>query len=99
MMARMSGSSRRADIFVDREDDPREDGPSLGDERATLVEYLRYQRLMLELECSGLDAADLARRSVPPSTLSLLGLVCHMAEVERRWFRARMVGQDAAPHY
>ena len=99
MMARMAGSRRRADVFVDREDDPREDGPSLGDERATLVEYLRYQRMTLELKCSGLDAADLARRSVPPSTMSLLGLVRHLAEVERRWFRARMAGQDTAAHY
>src|SRR5205814_4855141 len=62
--------------------------------RTTLMEYLRYQRLTLELKCSGLDATDLARRSVEPSTLSLLGLVRHMAEVERTWFRRRMAGQD-----
>ena len=66
---------------------PREGGPTLGDERATLVEYLRCQRLTLEMKCSGLDAAALARRSVPPSTLSLLGLVRHLGEVERSWFR------------
>ena len=82
-------------MFVDPENDPREDGPTLGDERATLVEFLRCQRLTLELKCSGLDAADLARRSVEPSTLSLLGLVRHMAEVERVWFRRRMAGQEA----
>lgn len=91
--------SRRADMFVDPENDPREDGPTLGDERATLVEFLRCQRATLELKCSGLDAADLARRSVEPSTLSLLGLVRHMAEVERIWFRQRMAGQDAPPHF
>jgi hypothetical protein len=84
-------------MFVDAENDPREDGPTLGDERATLVEYLRYQRLTLELKCSGLEAAELARRSVEPSTLSLLGLVRHMAEVERSWFRRRMAGLDAPP--
>ena len=99
MMARMGGSSRKADVFVDGEDDPRGYRPSLGDERATLVEYLRYQRLTLELKCSGLDAADPACRSVPPSTMPLLGLVRHLAEVERRWFRVRMAGKDAAPHY
>jgi uncharacterized damage-inducible protein DinB len=99
MIARMS-QSRRADMFVDPENDPREGGgPTLGDERATLVEYLRYQRLTLELKCSGLDAADLARRSVEPSTLSLLGLVRHLADVERSWFRRVMAGQDAPPHY
>ena len=81
-------------MFVDPADDPREGGPTLGDERTTLMEYLRYQRLTLELKCSGLDATDLARRSVEPSTLSLLGLVRHMAEVERTWFRRRMAGQD-----
>lgn len=82
-------------MFLNEEDDPREGGPSLGDERATLVEFLRCQRLTLELKCSGLDAADLARRSVEPSTMSLLGLVRHMAEVERGWFRRTMAGQDA----
>jgi hypothetical protein len=50
--------SRRADMFVAAEHDPREDGPSLGDERATLIEFLRCRRLTLELKCSGLDAAD-----------------------------------------
>jgi hypothetical protein len=67
MIAGMSSTSRRADMFIDSENDPREDGPTLGDERATLVEFLRCQRLTLELKCSGLDAADLARRSVEPS--------------------------------
>lgn len=86
-------------MFVGPEDDPREGGPTLGDERATLVEFLRCQRLTLEMKCAGLDAADLARRSVGPSTMSLLGLVRHMAEVERTWFRRRMSGQDAPPHF
>jgi len=81
-------------MFVDPADDPRAGGPTLGDERTTLMEYLRSQRLTLELKCSGLDATELARRSVEPSTLSLLGLVRHMAEVERTWFRRRMAGQD-----
>lgn len=86
-------------MFIDPADDPREGGPTLGDERTTLVEFLRCQRATLELKCSGLDAADLARRSVEPSTLSLLGLVRHMAEVERTWFRQRMAGRDAPPHF
>jgi uncharacterized damage-inducible protein DinB len=85
---------RFADMFVATEDDPREDGPTLLDERATLVEFLRCQRLTLELKCSGLDPAELARRSVEPSGLSLLGLVRHMAEVERKWFRQRMAALD-----
>jgi len=69
-------------MFVRPEDDRRSDGGFQG-ERATLVGYLRDQRLTLELKCSGLDAADLARRSVEPSNLSQLGLVLHLAEVER----------------
>src|SRR4029453_12498672 len=67
------------------------------DERPTLVAFLRWQRDTLELKCSGLDAADLARRSVDPSTLSLLGPVRHMAAVARSWFRRVLAGQDAPP--
>jgi len=76
------------------DDDPRENGPTLGDERTTLVEALRCQRLTLEMKCSGLDADAMARRSVEPSTMSLLGLVRHLAEVERGTFRVMMAGQD-----
>ncbi|MEU9111444.1 DinB family protein [Streptomyces sp. NPDC048483] len=91
----MSGPSKRADVFIEPDRDPRENGPSLGDERATLVEFLRTQRLTLELKCAGLAPADLARRSVEPSTMSLLGLVRHMAEVERSWFRRVLAGERA----
>ena len=76
------------------DDDPRENGPTLGDERTTLVESLRCQRLTLEMKCSGLDAEAMARRSVEPSTMSLLGLVRHLAEMERGTFRVMMSGQD-----
>jgi uncharacterized damage-inducible protein DinB len=92
----MSGH-RYPDRWVDPEDDPREGGPRLADERTTLMEFLRFQRLTLELKCEGLDAEQLARRSVEPSTMSLLGLVRHLAEVERSWFRRRMAHLDA-PH-
>ena len=87
-------TTRRADMFIDLKDDPRENGPTLGDERTTLVELLRCQRLTLEMKCSGLDAEALARRSVEPSTMSLLGLVRHLAEMERGSFREVMSGQD-----
>jgi hypothetical protein len=81
-------------MFIDLKDDPRENGPTLGDERTTLVEALRCARLTLEMKCSGLDAAAMARRSVEPSTMSLLGLVRHLAEMERRAFREMMARQD-----
>jgi len=92
-------AAHRADMFLDPALDPREGGPSLGDEKATLQEFLRWQRLTLEVKCSGLDAEQLARRAVEPSTMSLLGLVRHMADVERAWFRRRMAGLDAPPYY
>jgi hypothetical protein len=82
-------------MFIDLKDDPRENGPTLGDERTTMVEALRCARLTLEMKCSGLDAEALARRSVEPSTMSLLGLVRHLAEIERASFRKVMAGQDA----
>ena len=53
------------------------------DERSLLLEYLRTQRLTLSMKCADLDADGFAVLSVPPSTMSLLGLVRHMAEVER----------------
>jgi hypothetical protein len=92
-------ATRRADMFIadgkPPDEDPREHGPRLGDERATLVEALRRQRLTLEMKCGDLDAAALARRAVEPSTLSLLGVIRHLAEVERATFRRLMAGQDA----
>ena len=51
-------------MFLDPGSDPREGGPRLGDERATLTEFLRGQRLTLQLKCDGLDAGQLARRGV-----------------------------------
>jgi hypothetical protein len=96
-------SSRRADMFTadgkPSDDDPREHGPSLGDERTTLVESLRCQRLTLEMKCAGLDAEAMARRSVEPSTMSLLGLVRHLAEMERDTFRVMLAGQDVPRLY
>jgi hypothetical protein len=60
---------------------------------------LRAYRLALELKCAGLDAEQLARRSVPPSTMSLLGLIRHLADVERNWFRRVMAQADTPPLY
>jgi hypothetical protein len=97
MIAAMA-TTRRADMFTadgkPSDDDPREHGPRLGDERVTLAGSLRRQRLTLEIKCSGLDAEAMARRSVEPSTMSLLGLVRHLAETERATFRVMMAGQD-----
>lgn len=79
--------------------DPRTEPPGAGDERATLVGFLRWQRETLELKCAGLDADQLARRAVEPSSMSLLGLVRHLTDVERHWFRTFMAGEDVRFHY
>ncbi|MFI6323755.1 DinB family protein [Nonomuraea sp. NPDC050556] len=84
-----------SDMFVHPDDDPRA-AAGYTTERDTLVGFLRDQRLTLELKCAGLDAEAMAKRSVEPSDLSLLGLVRHMARVEHAWFRRTMVG-DPAP--
>jgi uncharacterized damage-inducible protein DinB len=87
-------------LWMDPAQDPRFAGQDeLDDERGTLLSYLRGYRLSMEMKCDGLDADQLARRSVPPSTMSLLGLVRHMADVERQWFRRVMAQADAPPLY
>jgi uncharacterized damage-inducible protein DinB len=97
--ARWTEATVYDDMWVDPADDPREDVGAIVDERSMLLEYLRTQRLTLLMKCAGLDAAGLATRSVPPSTMSLLGLVRHMAEVERSWSRRVMAGEDAPRRY
>lgn len=56
--------------------------------------HLDFHRATLALKCEGLTDEELRRKSMPPSTLSLLGLVRHMAEVERAWFRRIINGED-----
>ncbi|MFE9847716.1 DinB family protein [Streptomyces sp. NPDC005576] len=74
------------DMWADPENDPRDSGEGSPDgESATLQDYLKDYRLTLLMKCEGLAPEQLARRSVPPSTMSLLGLVRHLAEVERDW--------------
>ncbi|WP_036964275.1 DinB family protein [Promicromonospora kroppenstedtii] len=86
------------DMWTDPDDDPRETDTSVTDERSMLLEYLRYYRLTLEMKCAGLDAEQLARRSAPPSTMSLLGLLRHLASGERH-LRRVMTGEDAPELY
>ena len=87
-----------SNMFVTPEEDPRTDGGFVG-EHDTLVGFLRDQRLTLELKCAGLDAEQLAWRSVEPSKMSLLGLIRHMADVERMWFRMRLAGNEVGYLY
>jgi len=98
-VSRWSQATSVPDMWVDENDDPREQPPSGADEKSVLVDYLRRYRLTMQMKCADLDAAQMARRSVPPSTMALLGLVRHMAEVERSWFRRVMAGEEAPPLY
>jgi hypothetical protein len=84
-------------MWVEPEDDPRETSERAVGEKAVLLDYLRHYRLTLEMKCEGLDAEQMARRSVPPSTLSLLGLVRHLAKVEHSWFTRVMQHRPEAP--
>ncbi|MFL6131593.1 MAG: DinB family protein [Nocardioidaceae bacterium] len=85
-----------SDMWTTPEDDPRTYGNPVG-EKATYLEYLGNYRLTIEMKCEGLSADELARRSVPPSTLSLLGLIRHLAQVENAWFQRVLQGRTDAP--
>ena len=89
-MSEQSSSS----TWVDPENDPRDSGRSPEGERETLLDYLRAQRLTFQMKCEGLEPGQLAERSVPPSSLSLLGLVRHLVDVEHQWFRQVVAGSD-----
>jgi uncharacterized damage-inducible protein DinB len=73
--------------------------PLIADERTMLDAWLDYHRATVLMKCAGLSDAQLKLRSAEPSTLSLLGLVRHMTEVERSWFRRRIGGESVAPQY
>jgi uncharacterized damage-inducible protein DinB len=88
-----------SDMWLDPAEDPRESGVIPRGEKAVVTEYLRAYRLTLAMKCQDLDPEQMARRSVPPSTMSLLGLVRHMAGVEHTWFQRTLQGQDAPRLY
>jgi uncharacterized damage-inducible protein DinB len=77
----------------------RTDPPFLSPERQALREWLDYHRATLHVKCEGLDRDGLIAQPVATSVLSLHGLVRHMAEVERGWFRRVLAGEDVPPLY
>jgi len=77
----------------------RVDEPFVAGERAMLAGFLDFNRSTLLVKCAGLTAEQLALRPAPPSTLSLLGLVRHLTDVEITWFRRRFGGQDVPSAY
>jgi len=87
------------DMFVHEDDDPRADGGWDNDERSVLLGFLSDRRLTLEMKCAGLDAQQMTRQSVPPSDMSLLGLVRHLTSVENYWFQQVIAGNDGERLY
>jgi len=77
--------------------DPREAIEPGRGEKAVLAEYLDRYRMTFELKCEGLTAEQLATCSVPPSTMSLLGMIRHLARVEHSWTRRVFEGQTELP--
>jgi hypothetical protein len=75
----------------------RTEPPHRSGERATLAGFLEFQRETLAWKCAGLTDAQLLERPVAPSGLSLLGLVRHLAENERGWFREDLLGERLDP--
>ncbi|SDK78608.1 Protein of unknown function [Nocardioides sp. YR527] len=84
-------------IWLPEGEDPRHQDEQAVGELATYRDYLRHYRLTLELKGQDLTPEQLARRSVPPSTMSLLGLVRHMAKVEHGWFQRAFQGRLDEP--
>lgn len=84
-------------MWVPPDQDPRMQTPQPIGERDTLLQYLNHYRTTFAYKCEGLDAEQIARRSVPPSTMSLLGLLRHLAKVEHHWFRRVMEHQWDLP--
>jgi uncharacterized damage-inducible protein DinB len=74
--------------------DTRVGPPLVGDEREILTGYLDWHRETFALKCSGLPAERLSEKGIPPSGLSLHGLLRHLAGVERWWFRQQFAGED-----
>lgn len=85
-------------MVADIKDSRRSEPPYLLGERAMLEAWLDFHRMTLLLKCEGLDDAGRKARPVSTSNLSLHGLVRHMAEVERNWFRRVLLRRpDTAP--
>ena len=73
--------------------------PCNAGERTTLEGWLDFHRATLAMKCEGLNDEQATAASVPPSAVTLAGLVQHMAEVERNWFRRVFAGEQAPPIY
>lgn len=86
-------------VVVAEHKDARTDGPMTGDERVVLDHWLDLYRDTVLLKIAGLDAEQLARQALPPSSMSLIGLVRHLTEVEAYWLRVVLLDEQGVPDY
>lgn len=84
---------------VPEHEDTRTDGPMTGTEREILEHFLDLYRDSVLLKIAGLTPDQLAERAVPPSSLSLLGVVRHLTEVEAYWLRVVLLDESDVPDY
>lgn len=71
----------------------------MAEERESLEAWLEFYRETLPLKVAGLSAEQLCEPSVPPSSLTLIGVVRHLSEVERYWFSNVVAGSTQEPSY
>ncbi|WP_431777036.1 DinB family protein [Streptomyces cucumeris] len=95
----MTGTSTPKHYAPRWNNDTRPTPPAVGDERETLSAVLDWHRATFELKCTGLSPERLSQRAVPPSGLSLHGMVRHLAGVERWWFRIQFAGENVPMLY
>lgn len=86
-------------VVVAEHEDARTDGPMLGAEREVLTHWLDLYRDTVLLKIAGLDAEQLCRRAVSPSSLTLIGVVRHLTEVEAYWLRVVLLDEQDVPDY
>lgn len=82
-----------SDMWLPHDEDPRMQAAPTRGEKETVLGYLEHYRSTLELKCDGLSPAQLATASVPPSRMSLLGMVRHLTRVEHHWARRVLEGE------
>ena len=88
-----------ARAVVAEHEDSRDGGPKTGTEREVLDYWVELYRTTVWWKIAGLDAEQLARRSIPPSTMSPLGIVRHLTEVEAYWLRVVLLDEQEVPDY
>lgn len=92
-------ATRAAEVRSRVLDDDRSGSPFMDGDRDALESWLEFYRTTLPLKVAGLTGAQLCQASIPPSRLTLLGIVRHLTFVERIWFTNVVAGQDVPPLY